>query len=79
MNIANTNTYNKITLGNLIHKKLQTNLYNDIFMLGSTKEIHQYKNYFSSTSRSFINVRELMYTWGNHPVSSIADASANFV
>jgi hypothetical protein len=22
MNIANTNTYNKITLGNLIHKKL---------------------------------------------------------
>ena len=60
-----------MNIGYYTSAMLQTNLYNDIFMLGSTKEIHQYKNYF--------NVRELMYTWGNHPVSSIADASANFV
>jgi hypothetical protein len=53
-----------MNLGNLIHKKLQTIYYDKIFHLGSTKEIHQYKNYF--------NVKDIMYASGNHPVSSIS-------
>ena len=64
MEIANTNASHKITLGNLIHKKLQTKYYNKLFMLGSAKEIYQYKNYF--------NVKEIMYANFNHPVSSIS-------
>lgn len=52
-----------MNIGNIIHKRLRTKYYNKIFMLGSAKEIHQYKNYF--------NVKKIMYANGSHPVSSI--------
>lgn len=64
MKIPNTNASHKITLGNLISPLLQTKYYNKLFMLGSAKEIYQYKNYF--------NVKEIMYANFNHPVSSIS-------
>ena len=52
-----------MNIGNNINKIIQTNLYNDIFLLGSTKEIHHYKNYYMVTV--------IMHTYGNHPVINI--------
>lgn len=52
-----------MNIGNDINKIIQTNCYNNIFLLGNTKEIHHYKNYYM--------VRVIMYTYGNHPVSNV--------
>lgn len=52
-----------MNIGNLIHKKLQTKCYNNIFILMSDVNVRNHINYF--------NIKDIIYTNGSHPVSSI--------
>ena len=52
-----------MNLGNLIHKRLQTKCYNNIFILMSDVNVRNHINFF--------NIKKIIYPNNVHPVSSI--------